>query len=165
MNKKDGKMKSPLTTLCYIEKEDAYLMLHRVKKENDINKDKWIGIGGHFENGESPEECLIREVKEETGLILHSYRFRGLVTFVTLQGITEYMCLFTSDDFSGELLECNEGELEWVKKDRFRELNLWEGDYIFLRLLEERQSFFSLKLVYDGEKLVEAILDGNKIVK
>lgn len=156
-------MKSPLTTLCYIEKEDSYLMLHRVKKENDINKDKWIGIGGHFENAESPEECLLREVKEETGLTLHSWRFRGLVTFVTLQGVAEYMCLFTSDDFSGELAECDEGDLEWVKKDRFPELNLWEGDYIFLRLLEERESFFSLKLVYDGDELIEVILDGSKI--
>lgn len=156
-------MKSPLTTLCYIEKEDSYLMLHRVKKENDINKDKWIGIGGHFENAESPEECLLREVKEETGLTLHSYRFRGLVTFVTLQGVAEYMCLFTSDDFSGKLAECDEGDLEWVKKDRFPELNLWEGDYIFLRLLEERESFFSLKLVYDGDELIEVILDGSKI--
>lgn len=156
-------MKSPLTTLCYIEKENSYLMLHRVKKENDINKDKWIGIGGHFENAESPEECLLREVKEETGLTLNSYRFRGLVTFVTLQGVAEYMCLFTSNDFSGELTTCDEGELEWVKKERFTELNLWEGDYIFLRLLEEREEFFSLKLVYDGDKLIEAELDGNKM--
>ena len=112
-------MRSPLTTLCYIEKDDAYLMLHRVKKENDINKDKWIGIGGHFENAESPEECLLREVKEETGLTLLSYRFRGLVTFITLQGTAEYMCLFTSDDFTGEIISCDEGDLEWVKKDRF----------------------------------------------
>lgn len=156
-------MKSPFTTLCYIEKEDCYLMLHRIKKENDINKDKWIGIGGHFENAESPEECLLREVKEETGLMLHSYRFRGIVTFVTLQGVSEYMCLFTSDDFSGQLISCDEGELEWVKKERFSELNLWEGDYIFLRLLEEKESFFSLKLVYDKDKLVEAILDGEKM--
>lgn len=156
-------MKSPLTTLCYIEKDDAYLMLHRVKKENDINKDKWIGIGGHFEETESPEECLLREVKEETGLTLHSYRFRGLVTFVTMQGITEYMCLYTSDDFSGELITCDEGELEWVKKERFPELNFWEGDYIFLRLLEEREEFFSLKLTYDGDKLTEVVLDGKKI--
>lgn len=156
-------MRSPLTTLCYIEKDDAYLMLHRVKKENDINKDKWIGIGGHFENAESPEECLLREVKEETGLTLLSYRFRGLVTFITLQGTAEYMCLFTSDDFTGEIISCDEGDLEWVKKDRFSELNLWEGDYIFLRLLEERENFFSLKLVYDNDKLVEAVLDGDKL--
>lgn len=156
-------MKSPLTTLCYIEKDNRYLMLHRIKKENDINKDKWIGIGGHFEKGESPEECLLREVKEETGLTLHSYRFRGLVTFVTLQGVTEYMCLYTSNDFSGTVITCDEGELEWVKKERFRELNLWEGDYIFLRLLEESESFFSLKLVYDGDTLTEAILNGEKM--
>ena len=158
-------MKSSLTTLCYIEKDDCYLMLHRIKKENDINEDKWIGIGGHFENIESPEECLLREVKEETGLVLHSYCFRGLVTFVTLQGVSEYMCLFTSDDFSGEIISCNEGKLEWVKKELLSELNLWEGDYIFLRLLEERESFFSLKLVYDGDKLVEAILDGERLIK
>ena len=156
-------MRSPLTTLCYIEKDDAYLMLHRVKKENDINKDKWIGIGGHFENAESPEECLLREVKEETGLTLLSYRFRGLVTFITLQGTAEYLCLFTSADFTGEIISCDEGDLEWVKKDRFSELNLWEGDYIFLRLLEERENFFSLKLVYDNDKLVEAVLDGDKL--
>ena len=156
-------MKSPLTTLCYIEKDDCYLMLHRIKKKNDINKDKWIGIGGHFEEGESPEECLLREVKEETGLSLLSYHFRGIVTFVTTQGITEYMCLYTSDSFEGELLACDEGELEWVKKERFPELNFWEGDYIFLKLLEEREDFFSLKLVYDGDKLLEAILDGKRI--
>lgn len=158
-------MRSPLTTLCYIEKDDAYLMLHRIKKENDINKDKWIGIGGHFEAGESPEECLLREVKEETGLTLQSFRFRGLVTFVTLQGIAEYMCLFTADDFSGELTVCDEGELVWVKKEQIKELNLWEGDHIFLRLLKERESFFTLKLVYDEDRLVEAVVDGNRILK
>ncbi len=156
-------MKSPLTTLCYIEKEDCYLMLHRIKKQNDINKDKWIGIGGHFEEGESPEECLLREVKEETGLHLLSYAFRGIVTFVTMQGITEYMCLYTSDSFEGELITCDEGELEWVKKERFPSLNFWEGDYIFLKLLEERDTFFSLKLVYDGDKLIEAVLDGERL--
>lgn len=154
-------MISPMTTLCYIEKDDCYLMLHRVKKENDLNKDKWIGIGGHFEDYESPEECLLREVKEETGLSLLDYRFRGLVTFVTTDGITEYMCLFTSDSFTGELISCNEGELEWVKKDCFHKLNLWEGDYIFLDLLEKRESFFSLKLVYENNKLITAVLDGN----
>lgn len=156
-------MKSPLTTLCYIEKDDACLMLHRVKKENDINRDKWIGIGGHFEEGESPEECLLREVKEETGLTLLDYQFRGIVTFVTTDGITEYMCLYTSDSFVGELISCDEGELEWVKKERFPELNFWEGDYIFLDLLEKRDTFFSLKLVYDGDKLISATLDGEKL--
>ena len=154
-------MKSPLTTLCYIEKDDCYLMLHRTKKENDINKDKWIGIGGHFEEGESPEECLLREVKEETGLTLLNYKFRGIVTFVTTSGITEYMCLYTSDSFTGELISCDEGELEWVKKDRIFELNFWEGDYIFLDLLEKEEDFFSLKLVYDGDKLVSVVLNGD----
>lgn len=153
-------MKSCLTTLCYIEKDDCYLMLHRIKKENDINKDKWIGIGGHFEDRESPEECLLREVKEETGLTLTSYRFRGIVTFVTETGLFEYMCLYTADGFEGELLDCDEGTLEWVPKNKLKELNLWQGDYIFLRLLEEREDFFSLKLVYEGDVLQEALLDG-----
>ena len=156
-------MRSPLTTLCYIEKDGCYLMLHRVKKQNDINKDKWIGIGGHFEEGESPEECLLREVKEETGLTLLGYKFRGLVTFVTTDGITEYMCLYTSDSFLGELISCDEGELEWVPKNRFKELNFWEGDYIFLGLLETRDTFFSLKLVYDGDRLISSVLDGEEI--
>ena len=153
-------MKSCLTTLCYIEKDDCYLMLHRIKKENDINKDKWIGIGGHFEDRESPEECLLREVKEETGLTLTSYRFRGIVTFVTETGLFEYMCLYTADGFEGELLDCDEGTLEWVPKNQLKELNLWQGDYIFLRLLEEREDFFSLKLVYEGDTLQEVLLDG-----
>ena len=136
------------------------MMLHRIKKEQDINKDKWIGIGGHFEAKESPEDCLLREVKEETGLTLTSYRFRGIITFITDCYETEYMCLYTADGFEGELMECNEGVLEWVPKSRLNELNLWEGDYIFLRLLEEQKEFFSLKLCYEGDKLVEAVLDG-----
>lgn len=158
-------MKSCLTTLCYIEKDECYLLMHRVKKEKDINKDKWIGIGGHFEPKESPEECVLREVKEETGLMLTSYRFRGIVTFVTDTGLYEYMCLYTADDFVGEVCECDEGTLEWVPKTKLQELNLWQGDYIFLRLLEERESFFSLKLVYEGDNLKEAILDGEEILK
>lgn len=153
-------MKSCLTTLCYIEKDNCYLMLHRVKKEQDINKDKWIGIGGHFEEKESPEDCLLREVKEETGLILTSYRLRGIITFVTDCYETEYMCLYTADDFKGRLCECTEGDLEWVPKSKLRELNLWEGDYIFLELLERKEEFFSLKLCYEQDKLVEAVLDG-----
>lgn len=153
-------MKSCLTTLCYIEKNESYLMLHRIKKENDINKDKWIGVGGHFEEKESPEECLIREVKEETGLVLTGYRFRGIVTFVAETGLYEYMCLYTADKFEGELLDCDEGTLEWVAKSSLKSLNLWQGDYIFLRLLEERDTFFSLKLVYQGDVLTEAVLDG-----
>ena len=156
--------KSNLTTLCYIEQNDAYLMMHRVKKEVDINKDKWIGVGGHFEADESPDECLMREVKEETGLTLTSYRFRGLVTFISNEWQTEYMCLYTADGFRGELIDCNEGTLEWVPKSRLPELNLWKGDYIFLDLLETRQDFFSLKLRYRGDTLMEAVLDGKNIL-
>lgn len=156
-------MKS-LTTLCYIEKDGCYLMLHRVKKENDLNKDKWLGIGGHFEEKESPEECLLREVKEETGLWLTSYRFRGLVTFVTDTEWFEYMCLYTADGYEGELAECDEGTLEWVPKEKLKDLELWEGDYVFFRLLEEREDFFSLKLCYEGNKLVRAVLDGEEII-
>lgn len=158
-------MKSCLTTLCYIEKDDCYLLMHRVKKEKDINKDKWIGIGGHFEQAESPEECVLREVKEETGLTLTSYAFRGIVTFVTSTGLYEYMCLYTADGFEGEICDCDEGVLEWVSKDRLEELNLWQGDYIFLRLLEESETFFSLKLVYEGDVLKEVVLDGKEIPK
>ena len=148
---------SKMTTLCYIEQNDSYLMLHRILKQTDANKDKWIGIGGHFEENESPEECVLREVMEETGLTLLSYRFRGLITFVSDKWETEYMCLFTADEFEGELQDCDEGELCWVKKSDINSLNLWEGDKVFFRLLEERQEFFTLKLVYEGEKLVEAI--------
>lgn len=152
--------RSPLTTLCYIEKDDSYLMLHRVKKEVDVNKDKWIGVGGHFEKEESPEECLLREVKEETGLTLKSWRFRGLITFVCEGWNTEYMCLYTADKFHGELKECDEGELLWVPKSKLNELNLWEGDKIFFRLLEEREDFFTMKLVYEGDELKECLVDG-----
>lgn len=148
---------SKMTTLCYIEQNDSYLMLHRISKKNDANKDKWIGIGGHFEENESPEECVLREVMEETGLTLLSYRFRGIITFVSDKWETEYMCLFTADEFEGKLQDCDEGELCWVRKSDINSLNLWEGDKVFFRLLEERQEFFTLKLVYEGEKLVEAI--------
>jgi 8-oxo-dGTP diphosphatase len=151
-----------LTTLCYIEKDDSYLMLHRIVKKNDINKDKWIGVGGHFEEGESPEECLLREVKEETGLTLTSYRFRGIVTFLSDRWVPEYMCLFTADGFEGELSPCNEGVLEWVPKKNIPNLNLWEGDKVFLQLLAKEAPFFSLKLRYEGDKLVECILNGKK---
>lgn len=159
-------MKAELTTLCYIEKENQYLMLHRVKKKKDINKDKWIGVGGHFEEGESPEDCLKREVKEETGLELASYKFRGFVTFVSNECPTEYMCLYTAkainDVESGDAWTADnpEGILEYVPKEQLPLMNLWEGDYIFLDLLETHPEFFSLKLVYEGEMLKEAILDG-----
>ena len=151
-----------LTTLCYIEKDDKYLMLHRVSKKNDINKDKWIGVGGHLEKDESPEECLLREVKEETGLILTSYKYRGTITFVSGDGCTEYMALYTADGFIGEVPgECDEGVFEWVPKEDVINLNLWEGDRIFFMLLEDRDDFFSLKLVYDGHGVLEyAALDG-----
>ncbi len=150
-----------LSTLCYIEKDEKYLMLHRTVKKNDVNKDKWIGVGGHFEQDESPEECVLREAKEETGYTLTSYKFRGLVTFISGNGITEYMSLFTADQFEGEEIACDEGELEWVEKEKVYDLNLWEGDKIFLRLLVETDEFFSLKLVYDGhDKLVDVQLNG-----
>ena len=151
------------TTLCYLEKNGAYLMLHRIKKENDLNKDKWIGVGGKFIDKESPEECAVREVKEETGLTLDSYEYRGIVTFVSNQWETEYMHLFTSRNFHGTLTECDEGVLEWVPKNKLEELHLWEGDKIFFRLLDEGYPFFSLKLVYEHESLIHIVLDGKKI--
>lgn len=163
-------MKAELTTLCYIERDEKYLMLHRGKKDKDINKDKWIGIGGHFEGTESPEECLLREVKEETGLTLKSWSFRGIVTFYSEgktseeDGLLEYMCLYTADDYEGEIKECDEGTLEWIDvKDVFK-LELWPGDRIFLGLLQEDRPFFSLKLVYTPEGVLkEAVLDGRKL--
>lgn len=144
-----------LTTLCYIEKDDKYLMLHRTKKEQDENRDKWIGVGGKFEPGEMPEECLLREVWEETGLTLTKYQFRGIVTFVSDEWGTEYMHLFTADGYTGELHTCSEGKLVWVPKSGIEDLNIWEGDKVFLRLLKETKDFFSLKLRYEGEVLVE----------
>ncbi|MEE0893539.1 MAG: 8-oxo-dGTP diphosphatase [Treponema sp.] len=159
-------MKSKLTTLCYLEKNDSYLLLHRIKKQNDINKDKWIGVGGHFEDFESPEECLVREVFEETGLKLNSYQFRGIVTFVSHDSgekMYEYMCLYTSSDFSGTMIDCDEGKLEWVKKADMKKLNFWEGDYIFLDLIEKNEPFFSLKLEYKNGSLEKAILNGKPL--
>lgn len=153
-----------LSTLCYIEKDGMYLMLHRTVKENDVNKDKWIGVGGHFEQGESPEECLLREVKEETGYTLTSWRYRGIVTFLYGENVVEYMSLYTADGFSGAQTECDEGELKWVEKEKIPELELWEGDRIFFRLLDEDREFFSLKLVYNTDDvLVYAALDGRKL--
>lgn len=149
-----------VTTLCYIERDDQYLMLHRVKKKNDMNHDKWIGVGGHLEEGESPEECLLREVREETGLTLTDWRFHGIVTFVCDERETIYMCLYTSDSFEGELTECDEGNLEWVRKDRVGQLPIWEGDKVFFSLISRGAPFFSLKLRYEKERLVECVLDG-----
>ena len=153
-------MKRNLTTICYIEKEGCYLMLHRVKKEHDINRDKWIGVGGHFE---AQEDCLLREVREETGLILNAWKLRGVISFIYGGNDGEYMFVYTADSFTGTLTDCDEGELEWVEKAKVYELPLWEGDRIFLRLLETERPFFSLKLLYEGDKLLEAVLDGRKL--
>lgn len=148
-----------MTTLCYLERDDSYLMLHRVKKKNDINHDKWLGVGGHFEEGESPEDCVLREVREETGLTLTSFRLRGIVTFVS-EADKEYMFLFTADEWTGEMTDCNEGTLEWVQKSRVPSLPIWEGDKVFFRLLDETDAFFSLKLVYVNDQLDKVVLNG-----
>ena len=148
------------TTLCYIEKDGKYLMLHRIRKENDENRDKWIGIGGKFEAGESPEDCMRREIREETGLTPTAWRFRGIVTFVSDRWPTEYMFLYTVTRWQGTPKTCDEGELAWITKDELYELPMWEGDRIFLRLLEEDVPFFSLKLCYRGDALTAAVLNG-----
>lgn len=152
------------TTLCHIEKDGKYLMLHRTKKENDLNHDKWIGIGGKFEDKESPEECNKRETLEETGLTLNSALYCGIVTFVSDKYPTEYMHIFHSKDFFGNLKECDEGELCWVDKNALYSLPIWQGDKIFLKLIEQESPFFSLKLEYKGETLVNAVLDGRSII-
>jgi len=147
------------TTLCYLERGDSYLMLHRVKKEHDINKDKWIGVGGRFEDKESPIDCMKREIKEETGFCVKDYRYRGIVTFVSDVCETEYMHLFTVTDWDGTQIVCDEGDLEWIKKEDLYALPMWEGDKIFLKLLFDDAPFFSLKLVYRGDTLVSHQLD------
>ena len=152
------------STLCYLERGDEYLMLHRVKKKNDMNHDKWIGVGGKFEDKESPEDCILRECYEETGLTLTNYRYRGLVTFVSDLYPTEYMHLFTATEWTGTAHPCDEGELAWIKKTDLLSLPLWEGDKIFLRLLDTDSPFFSLKLKYEGETLVLAVLNGQRLV-
>ena len=152
------------TTLCYIEKDNKYLMLHRVKKENDLNHDKWVGVGGKFLYGESPEECLLREVLEETGLTLTDYKYRGIVTFLSDRWGGEYMHLFSAYDFKGEIGECDEGTLEWINKRLVYDLPLWVGDKLFLKLIENPETpFFSMKLEYRGEELIKATLDGKAI--
>ena len=148
------------TTLCYVTQGDQVLMLHRVKKKNDINHDKWIGIGGKFEQEESPDECLLREAMEETGLTLTSYRCRGVVTFLNDCCEGEYMYLFTADGFEGQLKECDEGDLQWVSREFVQQLPTWEGDRIFLNLIFQDAPFFLLTLRYSGEKLVQAVLNG-----
>ena len=152
-----------LSTLCYPERDGKYLMLHRTKKENDENGGKWIGVGGKFEEGESPEECMLREVREETGLILTRYAFRGIVTFVSDVWGTEYMHLFTADRWEGEEHPCDEGDLAWIEKGKVPSLPLWAGDRIFLSLLDGGTPFFSLKLIYRGDDLVRAVLDGREL--
>ncbi len=147
------------TTLCYIEKDNRYLMLHRTKKENDLNEGKWIGVGGKFEKNETPEECLLREVKEETGLTLTKYRLRAVITFISNLWETEYMYLFTANEFTGEVTECSEGVLEWVNKEEVMKLNLWQGDRIFLKKIMKEDNFFTLKVVYEGEQLVESVVE------
>ena len=152
------------TTLCYLERDGCYLMLHRIKKENDLNRDKWIGIGGKFEEGESPENCLLREVREETGLTLDSWRYCGIVTFVSDEWGTEYMHLFHSEDFHGTLRECSEGTLEWIEKSALDSLpDQWEGDRLFLRMMENKEPFFSMKLCDCGDLLTGAELNGRAL--
>ena len=150
------------TTLCYLIENGKTLMLHRIKKKNDVNHDKWIGIGGKFEHGECPEECIEREFREETGLSLGDARYRGLVTFLS-DDWCEYMHLFTATKADGAIKECDEGTLEWIAWEKLTQLPIWEGDKVFLRLLETRETFFSLKLVYDGEKLARVMLDGKEL--
>jgi len=151
------------STLCYLERGEEYLMLHRVKKKNDVNHDKWIGVGGKFEEGESPEECVLRECREETGLTLTDWRYRGLVTFVSDEAPTEYMHLFTASGWSGTPIVCDEGELAWIAKRDLLALPMWEGDKIFLELLDQNVPFFSLKLRYEGDHLAEAALNGRPL--
>ena len=153
------------STLCYIEDPQGnYLMLHRVKKKNDVNHDKWVGVGGKFEDGESPEECVLRETWEETGLTLTDYHYRGLVTFVSDQWETEYMHVFTATGWTGTLTDCNEGVLEWIHKDKLMALPLWAGDKLFLDLIHDPGTpFFSMKLRYEGERLAYAALDGRPL--
>ena len=150
------------TTLCYIEKDGCYLMLHRIKKKEDVNAGKWIGVGGHVEENESPDECILREVREETGLLLKNLHPRGLVTFVSDVYEGEWMHLFTASEFSGQICECNEGVLAWIEKEKVSSLPLWEGDRIFLNLLTKDIPYFHLKLIYRGDDLIEALLDGKK---
>jgi 8-oxo-dGTP diphosphatase len=151
------------TSLCYIENDNKYLLLHRIKKENDINHDKWIGIGGKFEENESPEECVFREAFEETGLKLTNLKYRAIVTFVTDFCEGEYMHLFTCNEFEGKIKECDEGVLEWIDKKELLNMNIWEGDKVFLKLLDEDIPFFSLKLEYKQDKLVRCVLNGKDL--
>lgn len=151
------------TSLCYLERDGKYLILHRTKKANDENQDKWIGVGGKFEPGETPDECALREVKEETGLTMLDHRLRGLIIFVSDVWGTEYMYLYTATKWSGKLIECDEGELVWLDKQELLTKKLWEGDKLFLKALDEREEFFVMKLRYEGEKLVEVVDFGHRV--
>jgi len=151
------------STLCYIEKDGKYLMLHRIKKKNDVNHDKWIGIGGHIEEGETPETCILREALEETGLTLTRYSYRGIVDFHSDIYDNERMHLFTCTEYEGEMIQCDEGNLEWISKKDLLALPMWEGDKIFLRLIDSDEPFFRLSLEYRGETLVAASLNGQSI--
>ena len=155
-------MNKILTTLCYLERDGRYLMLHRTKKKNDMNHDKYIGVGGHLEQGESPEECILREVREETGYTLTRFRLRGMITFV-IDDLDEYTFLYTADGFEGQPIACSEGDLQWVEKEKIGALPLWAGDQIFFRLLEERQDHISLKLTYIHDVLTAAAVDGKPL--
>ncbi|MDO4325787.1 MAG: 8-oxo-dGTP diphosphatase [bacterium] len=152
------------TSLCYLEKDGCYLMLHRIRKKQDANQGKWIGVGGKFEEKESPEDCVLREVFEETGLHMDAVQYRGIVTFVSDEYETEYMHLFTSNAFHGTLHECDEGVLQWIPKTEIANLTLWEGDRIFLRLLTQNLPFFSLKLCYQKDTLIQAVLNGTPLL-
>ncbi|KWW30616.1 MAG: 7,8-dihydro-8-oxoguanine triphosphatase [bacterium P3] len=152
------------TTLCYLRCNDSYLMLHRVKKDHDASHGKWIGVGGKCERDESPDECMLREVREETGLTVLRWQYRGIVTFISDTWPCEYMHLFTATQWEGTMVPCDEGDLQWVPQHQLEQLNLWEGDRIFLRLLlDNTQPFFSLKLVYRGDALCSAKLDNRPI--
>lgn len=151
------------TTVCYLERGTQYLLLHRTKKENDENGGKWIGVGGKCEENESPEDCMLREVREETGLSVTQHRLRGVITFVSDAWEGQYMYLFTASKWHGALTDCDEGELAWVERTDMLHLPLWEGDRIFLALLAEERPFFSLKLVYQGDSLQQAVLDGTPL--
>ena len=151
------------TTLCYLERGDQYLMLHRTKKKNDLNHDKWLGVGGHFEEGESPEDCMLREVKEETGFTVTQWRYCGIVTFLSDRWEGEHMHLFVCTEWNGDEIVCNEGDLQWIQKKHLLELPMWEGDKLFLQLIHDKAPFFSLKLTYQGDTLQEAVLNGKTL--
>lgn len=150
-----------LSTMVYIQKEGKVLLLHRTKKQNDTNEGKYLGVGGRFEANESPDDCIYREVREETGLIMNSFAYRGVVTFVSDTYPTEYMFIYTCDDFSGEMIECNEGDLYWVEKEKMFDLPMWAGDRLFLERMEKSDKPFSMKVRYVGDTLAEAY-DGIK---